>query len=146
MRLRGLKSFFDNVVGRKPMDLSSSNMSERGGLINAARAMAKGGSASLDPKEILEKTPRPPLSDQELIEISDPMNLGPDNQIFSLQARIENLLKSYDMLVRNNEFERAQQVANDINNLDVEISRIKAGMNNQMQNTESISGMLQALR
>ena len=146
MRLRGLKSFFDNVVGRKPMDLSSSNMSERGGLINAARAMAKGGSASLDPKEILEKTPSPPLSDQELIEMSDPMNLGPDNQIFSLQARIENLLKSYDMLVRNNEFERAQQVANDINNLDVEISRIKAGMNNQMQNTESISGMLQALR
>ena len=146
MRLRGLKSFFDNVVGRKPMDLSSSNMSERGGLINAARAMAKGGSASLDPKEILEKTPRPPLSDQESIEMSDPMNLGPDNQIFSLQARIENLLKSYDMLVRNNEFERAQQVANDINNLDVEISRIKAGMNNQMQNTESISGMLQALR
>ena len=146
MRLRGLKSFFDNVVGRKPRDLSSSNMSERGGLINAARAMAKGGSASLDPKEILEKTPRPPLSDQELIEMSDPMNLGPDNQIFSLQARIENLLKSYDMLVRNNEFERAQQVANDINNLDVEISRIKAGMNNQMQNTESISGMLQALR
>tara|TARA_R100000773_G_scaffold43994_1_gene43688 strand:+ start:49 stop:1410 length:1362 start_codon:yes stop_codon:yes gene_type:complete len=90
--------------------------------------------------------PKKEVSDADLIEMSDPMNLGPDNQIFSLQARIENLKKSYDMLVRNNEFDRAQQVANDINNLDVEISRIKAGMNNQMQDTESISGMLQAIR
>tara|TARA_R100001443_G_scaffold92944_1_gene99603 strand:+ start:121 stop:771 length:651 start_codon:yes stop_codon:yes gene_type:complete len=53
---------------------------------------------------------------------------SPENQIFSLQTSIDNLMSEYDMLVRNKEFDRAQEVANEINNLDVQISQIKAQM------------------
>ncbi len=52
---------------------------------------------------------------------------SPENQIFSLQTSIDNLMSEYDMLVRNKEFDRAQAVANEINNIDVQISQIKAG-------------------
>ncbi len=37
-----------------------------------------------------------------------------EEQIFSLNALMNNLMTSYDMLVRNNEFERAQEVADQI--------------------------------
>ena len=53
---------------------------------------------------------------------------SPENQIFSLQTSIDNLMSTYDMLVRNKEFDRAQAVANEINNIDVQISQIKAQM------------------
>jgi len=53
---------------------------------------------------------------------------SPENQIFSLQTSIDNLMSEYDMLVRNKEFDRAQAVANEINNIDVQISQIKAQM------------------
>ena len=42
---------------------------------------------------------------------------SPDNQMFSIDAQIENLMKSYNMLVNANEFGRAQEVANQIDQL-----------------------------
>ena len=40
-----------------------------------------------------------------------------ENQMFSIDARIENLMKSYNMLVNAQEFGRAQEVADQIDQL-----------------------------
>ena len=40
-----------------------------------------------------------------------------ENQMFSIDAQIENLMKSYNMLVNANEFGRAQEVADQIDQL-----------------------------
>ena len=42
---------------------------------------------------------------------------SPDNQMFSIESEISNLMKSYNMLVEAQEFDRAQQVANMIDQL-----------------------------
>jgi len=49
-----------------------------------------------------------------------------DEQIFSLNARIQNLMTSYDMLVRNKEFDRAQDVANQIDEVQQQIIAIQS--------------------
>jgi len=50
---------------------------------------------------------------------SEPMmqDRSPANQMFSIDARIENLMKSYNMLVNAQEFGRAQEVADQIDQL-----------------------------
>ena len=45
-------------------------------------------------------------------------------------------MQEYDMVVRNQEFDRAQMIADKINMLDVQKSQIQAGMGN----TQSIMG------
>ena len=42
---------------------------------------------------------------------------SPENQIFSIDTAIGNLMTEYDMVVRNNEFERAQMIADQIDQL-----------------------------
>lgn len=42
---------------------------------------------------------------------------SPDNQMFSIENEINNLMKSYNMLVEAQEFDRAQEVANMIDQL-----------------------------
>ena len=42
---------------------------------------------------------------------------SPENQMFSIENEISNLMKSYNMLVDAQEFDRAQQVANQIDQL-----------------------------
>ena len=42
---------------------------------------------------------------------------SPENQMFSIDARIENLMKSYNMLVNAQEFDRSQEVVNQIDQL-----------------------------
>ena len=58
---------------------------------------------------------------QQMMGMSDnePMmqDRSPANQMFSIDARIENLMKSYNMLVNANEFGRAQEVADQIDQL-----------------------------
>jgi|TARA_A100001518_G_C1223472_1_gene69342 DNA-binding transcriptional MerR regulator len=49
-----------------------------------------------------------------------------DEQIFSLNARINNLMTSYDMLVRNKEFDRAQEVADQIDEVQQQIIAIQS--------------------
>ena len=53
-------------------------------------------------------------------------NQTPEEQIFSLNALINNLMKSYEMLVRNNEFERAQEVADQIDKIQQEIIALQS--------------------
>ena len=42
---------------------------------------------------------------------------SPENQMFSIENEINNLMKSYNMLVESQEFNRAQQVATMIDQL-----------------------------
>jgi len=48
------------------------------------------------------------------------------DQVFSIEARIQNLLKSYQMFIDDQDFDRAQQVANEINMLDVQKRQAQA--------------------
>ena len=48
------------------------------------------------------------------------------DQAFSIEADIQNLMKSYNMLVEAQEFDRAQQVADQINMLDVQKRQAQA--------------------
>ena len=52
----------------------------------------------------------------------------PDEKIFSLQSEIDNLMTSYNMLVRNNEPERAQAIVKQIDDLQTEIINIQSQM------------------
>ena len=58
---------------------------------------------------------------QQMMGMSDnePMmqERSPANQMFSIDAQIENLMKSYNMLVNAQEFDRAQEVVNQIDQL-----------------------------
>ena len=42
---------------------------------------------------------------------------SPENQMFSIDTAISNLMSTYDMVVRNQEFERAQMIADQIDQL-----------------------------
>ena len=64
------------------------------------------------------------------------------DQVFSIEVDIKNLMKEYDMLVRNNEFNRAQQVADQINMLDVQKSQIQA---QKVPQQEDISRILDSI-
>ena len=48
------------------------------------------------------------------------------DQVFSIEADIQNLIKSYNMLVEAQEFDRAQEVADQINMLDVQKRQAQA--------------------
>ena len=67
--------------------------------------MARGGSADLSDNE-------PRMEDRD--------------QVFSIEADIQNLMKSYNMLVEAQDFDRAQQVADQINMLDVQKRQAQA--------------------
>ena len=80
----------------------------------------------------LNPMPSPMMSDNEP-RMED---RSPVNQMFSIDSMINNLMQEYDMVVRNQEFDRAQMIADKINMLDVQKSQIQAGMGN----TQSIMG------
>jgi len=56
---------------------------------------------------------------QAMMSDNEPMmqDRSPANQMFSIDAQIENLMKSYNMLVNAREFDRAQEVVNQIDQL-----------------------------
>ena len=68
---------------------------------------------AIKPVSVLMAAGGPAMSDNE------PMmqDRSPANQMFSIDAQIENLMKSYNMLVNAREFDRAQEVVNQIDQL-----------------------------
>jgi len=64
---------------------------------------------------------------------------SPANQMFSIDAQIENLMKSYNMLVNAQEFGRAQEVADQIDQLQQQ----KIGI--QAQNDPRMMGSMEDL-
>ena len=50
------------------------------------------------------------------------------NQIFSLKSQITNLMNDYNIAIRDQDFDSAQAIANQINNIDVQITRLQSQM------------------
>jgi hypothetical protein len=51
-----------------------------------------------------------------------------ENQIFTLQSQINNLMNDYNIAIRDQDFNTAQAIANQINNIDVEITQLQSQM------------------
>ena len=66
---------------------------------------------------------------------------SPANQMFSIDTAISNLMNEYDMVVRNNEFERAQMIANQIDQLQQQ----KIGIQAQNAQQDQISSLLESI-
>ena len=85
-------------------------------------------------------SPRDRFKAQQMMSMSDNEprmeDRSPENQMFSIDSMINNLMQEYDMVVRNQEYDRAQMIADKINMIDVQKSQIQAGMGN----TQSIMG------
>ena len=81
---------------------------------------------------------------QAMMSDNEPMmqDRSPEGQMFSIDAQIENLKKSYNMLVNAQEFERAQEVANQINMLDVQKTQIQA---QNVPQQDDISSLLESI-
>ena len=72
-------------------------------------------------------SPMEPQAQRPNISMSDNEPRMEDrDQVFSIEADIQNLMKSYNMLVEAQEFDRAQQVADQINMLDVQKLQLQA--------------------
>tara|TARA_R110000824_G_scaffold44071_3_gene128496 strand:- start:1557 stop:2267 length:711 start_codon:yes stop_codon:yes gene_type:complete len=63
------------------------------------------------------------------------------DQVFSIEARIQNLLKSYQMFIDDQDFYRAQQVANEINMLDVQKKQAQAQQANAQAQAQNVPQM-----
>ena len=66
----------------------------------------------------------------------------PGSQIFSIDAQIENLMKSYNMLVNAQEFGRAQEVADQIDQLQQQKISIQA---QNVPQQDQISSLLESI-
>jgi hypothetical protein len=90
-------------------------------MADARRDMVERQSGRLSDKDIA-------IAQSMLTPDNEPMfqSRSPEEQIFSLNNRIQNLMTSYDMLVRNKEFDRAQEVVNQIDKVQQQIIAIQA--------------------
>ena len=83
---------------------------------------------------------------QQMMGMSDnePMmqDRSPENQMFSIDAQIENLMKSYNMLVNAQEFDRAQEVVNQIDQLQQQKIGIQA---QNVPQQDQISSLLESI-
>jgi DNA-binding transcriptional MerR regulator len=50
------------------------------------------------------------------------------NQIFTLQSQINNLMNDYNIAIRDQDFSTAQAIADQINNIDVQITQMQSQM------------------
>ena len=67
---------------------------------------------------------------------------SPENQMFSIDTAIGNLMTEYDMVVRNKEFERAQMIADQIDQLQQQ----KIGIQSQnVPQQDDISRILESI-
>jgi len=67
----------------------------------------------------------------------------PELQIFTLNSSINNLMKTYEMMVRNQDLQGAQQVANQIDQ--IEQQKIQIQNQNVPQDRQQIDDILQSI-
>tara|TARA_R100001163_G_C5031312_1_gene171446 strand:+ start:134 stop:1147 length:1014 start_codon:yes stop_codon:yes gene_type:complete len=93
--------------------------------------MASGGPGDKRKFELQTKIMQQPQP-QQFMGMSDnePMmqDRSVDNQIFTLQSQITNLMNDYNIAVRDQDFDTAQAIANQINNIDVAITQLQSQM------------------
>ena len=85
------------------------------------REMLGGAGRTISNKDMAMLSPRDRFKAQQMMSMSDNEprfeDRSPENQIFSIDTAISNLMSTYDMVVRNQEFERAQMIADQIDQL-----------------------------
>ena len=93
--------------------------------------MANGGPGDKRKFELqtqIMQQPRP----QQTMGMSDnePMmqERSRENQIFTLQSQITNLMNDYNIAIRDQDFDTAQAIADQINNIDVAITQLQSQM------------------
>ena len=64
------------------------------------------------------------MSDNE--HMMQDMSVG--NQIFTLKSQITNLMNDYNIAIRDQDFNTAQAIADQINNIDVQITQLQSQM------------------
>ena len=81
---------------------------------------------------------------QAMMSDNEPMmqDRSPEGQMFSIDAQIENLMKSYNMLVNAQEFDRAQEVVNQIDQLQQQKIGIQA---QNVPQQDQISSLLESI-
>tara|TARA_R110001583_G_scaffold7312_2_gene36351 strand:+ start:239 stop:907 length:669 start_codon:yes stop_codon:yes gene_type:complete len=62
---------------------------------------------------------------------------SPEGMMFSIESQIENMMREYEMAVRDGDNQRAQMIANQINKLDEEKIKIQSSKGNAMRATDS---------
>jgi hypothetical protein len=62
---------------------------------------------------------------------------SPEGMMFSIESQIENMMREYEMAVRDGDNQRAQMIANQINKLDEEKIKIQSMKGNVMRAIDS---------
>ena len=93
--------------------------------------MANGGPGDKRKFELQTQIMQQPQP-QQMMGMSDnePMmqERSRENQIFTLQSQINNLMNDYNIAVRDKDFDTAQAIADQINNIDVAITQLQSQM------------------
>ena len=90
----------------------------------AGRTLSNRDMAMLSPKDRLKAQQMMGMSDNE--PMMQDRSLG--NQIFTLQSQINNLMNDYNIAIRDQGFNTAQAIADQINNIDVAITQLQSQM------------------
>ena len=114
------RPFYEDIAMGRSMPTPSESL-RLSDMADARRDMVERQSGRLSDKDIA-------IAQSMLTPDNEPMfqSRSPEEQIFSLNNRIQNLMTSYDMLVRNKEFDRAQEVVNQIDKVQQQIIAIQA--------------------
>jgi len=93
-------------------------------------------------KKILGPPPQGPMPSIPNISMSDNEprmeDRSPNNQMFSIESAINNLMTEYDMVVQNQDFQRAQMIADQIDQLQQQ----KIGIQSQMGDQQMSQAMM----
>lgn len=111
--MKDLKSRIENLIGQ----VSSGTM----------------GAISDREMEMLKQATSPNMMNNEP-RFSD---RSPEGMMFSIESQIENMMREYEMAVRDGDNQRAQMIANQINKLDEEKIKIQSMKGNVMRAIDS---------
>ena len=116
------------LAGREPSEFLERGIQNFGQFSQNPITVAPSVMSSLSDNISTTQQPRP----QQMKSMSDnePMMQARsrENQIFTLQSQINNLMNDYNIAVRDQDFNTAQAIANQINNIDVQITRLQSQM------------------
>ena len=64
---------------------------------------------------------------------------SPEGQMFSIESEIKNMMKEYEMAVRNGDNQRAQMIADQIDRMQQKIIDLQGGIANKMMATQRMA-------
>ena len=116
------------LAGREPSEFLERGIQNFGQFSQNPITVAPSVMSSLSDNISTTQQPRP----QQMKSMSDNEPMMQDrsvgNQIFTLQSQINNLMNDYNIAIRDQDFDSAQAIANQINNIDVQITRLQSQM------------------